>query len=310
MMTRSAPLPVPRSRTAPSTSFSGPSTPVKRRFTMRWTIEEWRSRSTGSEEIPVIPITDSLALFSLFEALQEEIAAVGIDIVPGPSEGKPVICIAVAAGVFAVDSGVVGDMDTSILLTFMRGVTHAKLVSFKQLHFSENDNLFPNVEKVSGSVRSRTSTTNLESLDTESLALHFGLSVYQARNMFLNPDSGPLSVYSKIASTKKASAPPLPKRQRTLVGAPLDPKVRSAELPIVELDPKIRAEEFLTHKPPLKLKRTSEFIPDESYIPIPSVDNPPTSPADALFVEDVRGDLVSDEPELDERAQQYMKWFD
>ena len=305
MLTRSAPLPVPRSRTANGYGL-----------VMRWTVEEWKARSTGSNETPVVLITDSLALFSLLESIQEEPLAAGIDIVPGPNQGKPVLCIAVAAGVFAVDSGVVREMDIAILLTFLRGVGHAKLVSLRDLSFLSSfpfipsEKGFPVVEKVSSTQRSRTPSMSVESLDADSLALHFGFAAFQARAACVNVDSGPLSVYGKIASTK---------RQRTLVGAPADPRVG----PIARVQPPLEQQQVLPRKRGLQT-RSDEVIAGESstshpVVPVKNMQHDlretdmawpaSTEPApveEELFVEDPHGDRVN----VEEKVKQYMQWFD
>jgi hypothetical protein len=209
------PLPLPRSR-----GNSPLGTGVAPQFRMKWSVAEWLSfPETSTSEIPVVLVAESSDIYMILEAIEKEPKCVGIDIVRGPNANEPVICLAIASAIFALDSSILRPIDFKIFFTFLSGLKTA-LVSLQELSFADSFDRscnFPSVKKISGIVRTPPATS---ALDPDSLALLFGVSCFQARQAHVTTRN--LGVYSKMMAAQPSRTALPMKRQRTLLTSSTD----------------------------------------------------------------------------------------
>jgi hypothetical protein len=183
-------------------------------------------------------------MYYLLEYLNSETLAIGIDVVTGLNERKPVICLCVSEGVFAVDSSIVKPSDFEILFTYLRGLRKSTLVSLKELQFSETFSFlgnfeFPSVFVVQKPVKLRSPPASSTIKDPAALAVYFGLACSTARAAHVSPFQPPVKpdgTSQKILSHKREYAQePVAqqalKRQRKPVAAEPQPVVTKHEDP-------------------------------------------------------------------------------
>jgi hypothetical protein len=211
-------------------------------FSMRWSVEEWKSTET-SLNVPVVLVGDSRSIYSVLGALLNEKHAIGIDVVAGPNESMPVICLCCGGAVFAIESSLVQREDITILCTFLSGLK-TPTVSVRDNIFDSSfgGTLVPCVRKVERRRAAPPDPRNI-SESAEALALHFGSSCFHARQSFMESKTHVSPDHIQAAETYKRLALVQPvKRQRTgpAMPAPAPPPRRSEEpapLPLFTEDP-------------------------------------------------------------------------
>lgn len=271
------PLPLPQSRGDSVTSSA--ESPDRRtpRFRMCWSLSDWLQNPSASPamDLPVVLVTDPADMYTVLETLAGEKQGIGIHVIEGPNNGKPVVCLCCQSVVFAVESSLVRELDIGILFTFLCGLA-TSLVSLRQLEFREHFpslNTFPNVRPVAVGHPTRTPPSGGSSLDPDSMATLFGLPCFQARQGLVFPRD--LGIYSKIIAAQQRVVV-VPKRQRTL------------------------APDLSQPMPTLDARKSST----EEFFPLAILNN-----SQPLFVEDPVGDREEGEDTMDEKAKRYLEWF-